>query len=153
MSRHEALPEDVRSLDGIIAALYETISFAPGGQPDWERLRSLFAEGGVLAPAPEAPGHPIEVLDLEAFIAGTAGQLEAGAGATGFHEREVGRRCESFGAVTHVMSAYRARRRPDDAESFASGVNSIQVARHSGRYWVVSILWDHAGADLPLPKY
>lgn len=34
----EPAPRDVASLDAIVAALYEAVSFAPNAVPDWDRL-------------------------------------------------------------------------------------------------------------------
>jgi hypothetical protein len=36
-------PEDVKSIDSILAALYGSITGPPGAKHDWDRLRSLFA--------------------------------------------------------------------------------------------------------------
>src|SRR5262245_18200215 len=38
-----AKPEDVKSLDAIVAAIYDVIS-GPAGQRDWNRFNSLFAK-------------------------------------------------------------------------------------------------------------
>lgn len=151
MSQPEARPQDVEDLDGIVKALYEAISFPAGGKPDWERLRTLFAESAILVPAPDAPGHLMEVLDLEGFISGTVKQIEAGAARAGFHEAETGRRVDSYGAVTHLMSTYETRHAATDPKPFAAGVNSIQLIHHSGRYWVASLVWDHVTPELPPP--
>src|SRR4051812_40315100 len=45
----EAKPEDVKSIDSIVAALYDVIS-GPAGTRDWDRFRSLFAPEGRLIP-------------------------------------------------------------------------------------------------------
>lgn len=49
MPETTSAPDDVASIDGIVEALYEAVSFEPGGSPDWERLASLFH--------PEIPPH------------------------------------------------------------------------------------------------
>ena len=152
MDQKETHSEDVGDIDGIVSALYESISFPHGGKPDRSRLRTLYAEGAILVPAPEAPGHPMEVLDLEGFIAGTERQLGAGAGRGGFHERETERRVASFGAVTHLMSTYESRHTPSDPKPFASGVNSIQLARGGGRWWIVSLFWEDETPQSRLPE-
>ena len=38
-----------------------------------------------------------------------------------------------------------------EAEPFARGVNSIQLVRQDGRWWVVTILWDVERPDQPIP--
>src|SRR6478609_3906954 len=42
---------DVKSMDAIIAALYEVISGPAGQQRDWDRMRNLFVPGARLIPA------------------------------------------------------------------------------------------------------
>lgn len=39
---HLKYPSDVASVDAVVEALYEYISFSPGTGPDWERMRSLY---------------------------------------------------------------------------------------------------------------
>ncbi len=41
----KAKPDDVKSIDSIVAALYAVIS-GPPGKRDWDRFRSLFVPGG-----------------------------------------------------------------------------------------------------------
>jgi hypothetical protein len=45
----EAKPEDVKSPEAIVAALYDVIS-GPAGTRDWDRFRSLFTPEGRLIP-------------------------------------------------------------------------------------------------------
>src|ERR1051325_10678669 len=44
-----AKPEDVATMDAIVAALYDVIS-GPPGKRDWDRFRSLFYPGARLIP-------------------------------------------------------------------------------------------------------
>ncbi len=39
---------DVESVDGIVSALYASISGEAGEPRDWERFKSLFADGALL---------------------------------------------------------------------------------------------------------
>src|SRR4051794_10086103 len=66
----EARPDDVKSMDAILAALYDVISGPKGRARDWDRFRSLFVAGARLIPAVARPGgHAVaRVLDIEAFI-------------------------------------------------------------------------------------
>ena len=42
-------PADVESIDAIVAAVYDVISGDAGEARDWDRWRSLFAEGATLS--------------------------------------------------------------------------------------------------------
>jgi len=81
-------PADVASVDAIINALYEGISFKPGGISDWNQLRTLFSPGARLIP-PAAP-NSIVVLSFEEFAErSTQYADEHRFRANGFSKREV----------------------------------------------------------------
>ncbi len=65
-------------------------------------------------------------------------------------ENEVARRIETFGNIAHVFSTY-ASRKTADAEPFARGINSIQLVRQRGRWWIAQITWQEESAALPIP--
>src|SRR5918911_4897927 len=95
----EANPADVKSMDAIVAALYDVISGPAGKKRDWDRFRSLFVPGARLIPAAQRPGGPVEarVLDPEGYVTRSAPFLEK----QGFYEREISRKVESFGHIAH----------------------------------------------------
>jgi hypothetical protein len=144
---------DLGTIEGIIDAMYATVS-APAGQPrDWERFRTFFLPGARMIPTNRAihygqGGHPPDVMDIETFIRTTAPVLEA----MDFHEVQVAMRVERFGCIAHVWSTYDSRRTPDDAEPFARGINSIQLYHDGTRWWVVNVFWDSERADNPIPQ-
>jgi hypothetical protein len=153
-----AKPDDVKSMDAILAALYDTIS-GPAGGRDWDRLRSLFYADARLIPCvrvnqnQDKPAIRARVLTVEEFIK----VIEPRAKAEGFFEREIARRVDRFGAVAHVFSTYESRRAANDPQPFVRGINSIQLFFDDTRWWVVSIFWDseRPGQSIPedyLPK-
>lgn len=140
---------DVASIDAILAALYDVISGPAGQARDWARFRSLMAPGARLMPTGRtAQGEGrMRVWTAEEYIAAAGSQLEA----NGFFEREIGRTMERYGNVVHVMSAYDSKRRADDAQPFARGINSIQLWNDGARWWVVSIFWEAETPANPIP--
>lgn len=143
---------DVATDDGIIAALYASISGPAGQKRDWERFRSLFIPDARLVVArprrPEGPVPP-RVMTPEQYIAGSGG-LEQ----NGFFEREISRVTETFGGVTHRFSTYESRRRAEDPAPFARGINSIQLLNDGQRWWIVTVFWDSERPNNPIPpKY
>lgn len=141
---------DTASIVAIIAAIYDSLSFAPGGEPDWERFEALFHPDGRLVPPASPEGSP--VLDLATFQQRSRAYIEQiGLRAKGFHERELGRRTDRFGKVAHVMSGYESRHQPSDADPFARGVNSVQLLHEHDRWWVLSIAWDVETPEKPIP--
>ena len=138
-----ARPADVASIDAIVAALYDVISGPAGEKRDWNRMRSLFSAGGRLMPL--GP-RGLRVGGVEDYIRVSGPLLEE----RGFFEREIGREVEEYGGIAHVFSAYEARN-ATEGPVIMRGINSIQLARHGGRWWVVSVMWQPETADNPIP--
>jgi hypothetical protein len=144
--------EDTETIEGIVHALYASISGAPGEPRDWDRSRSLFYPGARLIPTNRAihdgtGGHAPDVMDVETFIRTSAPLLEP----MGFVERQIAMRVERFGCVAHVWSTYDSRHAADDPEPFARGINSIQLYHDGTRWWVMTVFWDSERADNPIP--
>lgn len=144
-----AAPADVRSMDAIRSALYDVIS-GPAGERDWNRFRSLFAPGARLIPTlpDSAGGATARILTVEDYVRRAGDFFRQ----SGFFEREIGRRTETFGNVAHVFSAYESRRAESDSLPFQRGVNSIQLLKDGDRWWVVTIFWDAERAGNPIPR-
>ena len=144
----EPRPEDVDSIDSIIAALYDVIS-GPAGGRDWDRLRSLYLPEARLIPTGTRPNGEsgFRVLDVEGYIAGAKDFLAG----SGFFEREIARRTERFGNVAHAFSTYETRWDEDDPEPFLRGINSIQLLNKDGRWWIVTIFWDNESPGKTVP--
>jgi hypothetical protein len=149
MSKSEANPADVASIDAIIAAAYDSIS-GPPGKRDWNRERSLFIPGARLIPTAESAGETRvvgeiapQMLDIEGLIARVCDYVEK----NGFYEKEIARRTEQFGHIAHVWSTYESRHNADDPEPFMRGINPESV-----RGWIVTIYWQHESTEHPIPE-
>ncbi len=145
-------PDDVASIDAILAALYASIS-GPAGTRDWDRMRSLFHTGARLMPVARATGEgdkgqtELRVYAVEEFI----NRIKPIVMKEGFFEREIARRVEQFGAAAHVFSTYESRHAQDEPQPFARGINSIQLFFDGKRWWVVTIYWDSERPGQPIP--
>src|SRR5204863_8668825 len=94
-----ARPDDVKSIDAIVAAVYDVISGPAGQKRDWDRMRSLFVPGARLIPAvpSQVGGATARVLDVAGYIQGSGATRER----DGFFESEIARRTEGFGNIAH----------------------------------------------------
>ena len=154
-----ARPEDVRSVDALVAAVYDVISGPPGKPRNWNRFLSLFAPDGRLGVVrpdrPVANGQPAGSSDI--FFHTPEMYVERDApffATTGFFEHAIANRVDSFGNLAHVWSTYESRHDEDDKKPFARGINSIQLIQARGRWWIVSIVWDQEREGVTLPdKY
>jgi hypothetical protein len=142
---------DTESINSIVLSIYESVSFRPGASPDWERLRSLFFPGALIVP-PKRPELGVVTMDIEGFIERFKKSMETlNLERKGFIEAGIAARVDSFGAIAHVFSTYEARNTPEDAVPFLRGINSIQLLKDGGRYWVLALAWDVERDDNPLP--
>lgn len=144
-----ARADDVKSIDAIVAALYDVISGPAGQKRDWDRMRSLFVPGARLIPAVASAGGgaAARVLDVDGYIQRSGAALER----DGFFEHEIARTMEAFGNIAHVFSTYESKRAPGDARPFARGINSIQLLKDGERWWIVTVYWDAERPGNPLP--
>jgi hypothetical protein len=141
-------PDDVKSIDSILAAVYNVIS-GPAGERDWNRFRSLFLPGATLTSAGKDREGNIHVRPrtVEGYVTGAGGYFAQ----HGFFESPIVSRVQTFGNVAQVFCSYESRGAAG-AAPFARGINSFQLAHDGKRWWIVSILWDEERPDNPLPK-
>jgi hypothetical protein len=146
----QAKPEDVASMDAILAALYDVISGPAGKKRDWNRMRSLFIpEGRLMAVGPRKEGgFGYRSMDVDGYIKSSGSYIET----NGFFEREAARVVEQFGQIAHVFSTYEARHKAEDAKPFMRGINSIQLMNDGKRWWIVSVYWEAERTENPLPE-
>lgn len=150
VARPAANPADVGSVDAILKALYDVISGPAGQARNWDRFRSLLVPNARLMPTGNRPngGAGVAMLSGDDYVKRAGPGLEK----NGFFEVEVHRVVEQYGNIMHAFSTYESRRTADPNEKpFARGINSIQLLKDGGRYWIVSIFWDseRPGNELP----
>lgn len=140
----------VATLDATINTLYAVISGDKGVERDWELFRYLFQPGARLMPSGKRPDGSVgmRVMTPDEYIEGSGPFLVG----NGFHEVEIGRKVDEYGTVAQVFSAYAARRSLDDPEPFMRGINSIQLLKDNGRWWIVSVFWMAETEEFPLPS-
>ena len=148
--------EDVASPEAAVAAVYAVISGpAEREQPrDWDRFRALFLPGArflLTRWGDRRAGQQEDMLrqwDLEQFISVARMFYRESA----FWEREIWRRTERFGNVAHVFSTYESCVGSPDSEPVARGINSFQLVRTAGRWWIASVAWDVEVEGNPIPE-
>ncbi|MGH7458210.1 MAG: hypothetical protein ACREKN_03885 [Longimicrobiaceae bacterium] len=142
-------PGDVRSIDAIVAALYDVISGRVGEPRDWNRFRSLFHPQARLIPTgrDEDGDWRLRAITPEEYIESSGPVLLE----LGFVERELARRTHLWGNLAQLFSSYEAFQRGGD-EPFMRGINAIQLWNDGTRWWVVSIMWQQESEEHPLTR-
>ena len=148
---NDADPSDVATPEAVITALYSAVQRAPGEPFDWTRMRPLFLPTARLIPNTEQTGGELRVLTPDEFIAWIDGvTVVGGANDRGFAEEQVSAKIERFGDIAHVFSTYQ-KHFHGDTRILGRGINSIQMVRHDGRWWISQIIWDEETGAGPVP--
>jgi len=143
-----AKPDDVKSLDAIMHAVYDVISGPAGQKRDWDRFRSLFIDGARLIPASpkrDGSGYAARVLTVSDYVERGQHAFDT----QGFYESEAARRVEQWGNIAQVFSTYESRHAPGE-QPFVRGINSFQLLNDGQRWWVVTIYWQGETKDVPI---
>lgn len=150
LEAQQADPSDVESVGAIITAVYDVISGDAGEARDWDRWRSLFAEGATLSAVGVRSNGTVgrAIMTPESYIERSGASLEQ----SGFVEAEVGRSTEHFGLIAHSFSTYVSFRSRADTEPFQRGINSFQLMNDGERWWVVSVFWQAETQAHPIPE-
>jgi hypothetical protein len=142
---------DVKSVESIVAALYDVISGPPGAKHDWDRMRSLFTvDARLIAVGKRGEVVRSRVFSVDDYVKLSGPVIEKG----GFVEREIAHRTEQFANIAHVFSTYESRIKVDDKKPFARGINSIQLYNDGSRWWIETVYWQDESGGTTLPdKY
>lgn len=146
-----AAPPDSASAtaEGAIRELYRLVSFAPGVTTDWAKVRSLFLPEAVIFLRTSRTAST--VFTLEGFIADfVAFDTLPAVVQNGFTETIVRLRPTVFRDIAHVLVLYEASI-PGSPRPPQQGVDSFQLIRKEGRWWIVSVVNELPTADAPLP--
>jgi hypothetical protein len=141
-------PSDVKSREAIVAALYDSIS-GPAGERDWVRFRSLFIpEAQLVATYKDKSGKlTYRSMTVQGYVDGAGKYFKE----HGFYEREISRKLENFGSITHIFSTYESRESAD-GKPFERGINSIQLFDDGTRWWVVDVYWTGETPENAIPE-
>lgn len=147
ITKIDADPKDVSTLDGIVKAFYATIT-GPKGQPrQWARDRTLYIPDIRFVSMGEADGKIRSgIVSHQQFVNGNNESFVT----NGFTEREINRVTRRFGNIAHVFSTYEYS--SDDGKDKGRGVNSIELFWDGARWWISAASWDDERANNPIPK-
>lgn len=130
-------------LDSLIAEMYDSVCFEAGTRPDWSRQAAIFAPGARLV---RVTDDGVFEFDLDSYRENFEAMIDSGV-MPGFWEAETWRETRIFEDVAHVFSAYETRR-SRGGEFLNRGVNSIQLFRRDGHWWISAMIWRRDPPDL-----
>jgi hypothetical protein len=145
-----SIKDDLNSIDTIVNALYESITFPEGEEPNLERFRHLFApHASFIRITPEG----VIKTDVEGFISSFKERIKSGK-LKSFTEAEISRRTNVYAHIAQVFSVYEKIMNPHDRSSPVRGINSLQLYHDGKRWWISGITWeDEQGNNLIPDEY
>lgn len=142
--------EKVQTLDRTLKTLYAVISGERGAERDWALFKFLFKPGAKLIPSGKNKEGQFKVryMSPDDYIKSSGKWLVE----KGFFEKEINRKVETFGNITHVFSTYESFYSESDTKPFMRGINSIQLVNDGKRWWVINIYWAQETEENPIPE-
>ncbi|ADW68865.1 hypothetical protein [Granulicella tundricola] len=149
----QSTTDALKTVDGTISALYAAISGPAGQKRDWNAFRSLFLPDARLvvtrvAGVANATKTDAVILSVDDYVNRVSTRFET----SGFFERGIASRKEEYGVITHVWTTYESRHKTDDPTPFARGINSVELLKANGRYYIVQVMWDSERPNNEIPK-
>jgi len=139
---------DYGSIEGILAALYGSITYGPETPPRIDVMRSLYLpEARLVRLTKDGPNR----MSLDEFVSFFTDRIQKGTVRT-FVEEEIARRTETFGSIAQVFSTYRKGADTTDRAAFVRGINSLLLVNDGRRWWIVSIIWQDESPEHPIPE-
>lgn len=138
------------SEDDIIQSLYEVISGDKSTPRNWELFRYLFKENAQLISTRKSTEDIDEVtyMSVEEYIERADPYFKQ----SNFFEKEIHRKTEKFGPLTHIFSTYITLDEKLSKTPVARGINSIQLLNDGKRWWIINIYWVSETKSNPIPE-
>ena len=136
----------MNDLDAIITEMYDTVCFENGQRPDWKRQEAIFAADARMVRINDSG---VFEFDLQSYKENFESMIDSGE-MPSFWEGELWRETREFGDMAHVLSAY-ATRRTRRGEVLNRGVNSMQLFKRDGRWWISAMIWRREGRNVRIP--
>jgi len=133
----------------VVDELYDLVTFDAGALPDWEKVRALFIPEAVIVL--RTTRTETAVFSVDGFVADFVSFIDrAKAVETGFEERIVRTKPLVFGDIAHILVLYEAQI-PGSERGPQQGVDSFQLIRKDGRWWIASVVNEIPTPDRPVP--
>ncbi len=136
-----------RDLAALVTRFFATVSFEPGSRPDYEAIRTLFIDEGILVKnISDIP----DVSNLDGFIRPRQAMVDSGQ-LTEFFEAERTNVTEVFGKVAHRFSSYEKRGVTNGVAAEALGMVSTQFIMTPAGWRISAMVWDDEGPGQVIP--
>lgn len=135
--------------EGVVRELYRLVTVEKGQVTDWEQVRNLFIPEAVIVL--RVSKEASSVFDVQGWIDDfVAFNERARVEERGFSEKILVLQPRVFRDIANVLVLYEAAITDSDRPP-TRGVDSIELIRKDGRWWIASITNDLPNAENPIP--
>jgi hypothetical protein len=135
--------------ESVVQALYRLVTIEKGQKTDWEQVRNLFLPQAVIVLRVSKDAS--QIFDLQGWIDDfVAWDEKAKVIETGFSEKIMVMKPRVFRDIANVFVLYEASI-TGSTHAPTRGVDSIELVKKDGRWWIASITNDLINKDNPVP--
>lgn len=144
-------PDIFQDPERTVTALYEAVTFGPGQEPDWNYVRTFFIDEAVIVLRTSFTSTA--VFDVDGFVELFIKDIEKHQmSKTGFFEKVLKTKTTVFGDIAHCFVVYKAGLMPEGSGPGNVGLDSFQLFKRGGRWWIVSVVNEVVTPNRPLPE-
>ena len=137
--------------ESLIRGLYAAVTFDPGTSPDWDYVKSFFIPEAVLAV--RMTPTSMAVIGVEGFIGWWLDDIrEHKMDERGFEESVETLKLTEYGHIAHCFVVYKAGFKTPAGGPRQRGLDSFELMKRDGRWWIVAVTNDVVSPDNPLPE-
>lgn len=137
--------------DSLVKELYHSVTFEAGASPDWDKVRSMFIKEAIVVL--RTSQESTTIFSVEEFVQDFVNFIDkANVKQTGFLEEIIRIKPIVFGDMAHILVLYEASI-PGSPRPPQKGVDSFQLLKKDGRWWIVSITNEIPTQKNPVPEY
>ncbi|MCI0451432.1 MAG: DUF1697 domain-containing protein [Candidatus Latescibacteria bacterium] len=142
-------PTPFLSAEGVVRELYRLVTVEKGQETDWEAARALFLPEAVIVL--RVSKEATQVFDVQGWIDDfIAWNEKARVKERGFSEKIIVLKPRVFRDIANVFVLYEASL-SDSSKPPSRGVDSIELVKKDGRWWIAAITNDLPNAEHPIP--
>jgi hypothetical protein len=139
-------------IPAVVQAVYQSVSFEKGSEPNWALLRSTLFAGARFCQPPRRPLKRA-LRSADDFIDSFKEDMDRyNMRTSGFWERIVNTTTTQFGDTATVFVVFEVRLVKDSPKPQGRGLDTISLIRTEGRWWITSIVTEFERPNQLLPE-
>jgi hypothetical protein len=145
-----AVPEVFKDPENLVRGIYAAVSFDPGPAPDWEFVKTFFLPQAVIVVRKTRTS--MAVMTVQEFVDWFADDVEKfKMKERGFEETVEKIKLTALGDIAQAFVVYKARLKTPADSPGQIGLDSWELMKKDGRWWIAAVTNEIPTPDRPLP--